>query len=140
MPTWMQDEGKWKDAKAATRRQYPNLSEDDDEFLAISASIYREIGGQMKKTVFVAFRKARVQAHSKGSKLGRVFDVRSYERKPFQVPKDWKPIPHPYWGYCESDDHRTPQHGDYMENKGKGLYLSRKLCKKHLKRFIEEGY
>lgn len=47
MPSWMKDEGKWSEAKAAAKKQYPDLTEKDDRFWAIVTSIYKKMGGRI---------------------------------------------------------------------------------------------
>lgn len=47
MPSWMRDESKWSKAKAAARKQYPDLSEDDDKYWAIVTHIYKRMGGRI---------------------------------------------------------------------------------------------
>lgn len=40
------DEKRWSEAKARVRKNYPDLSEDDDQFWAITTSIYKKLRGK----------------------------------------------------------------------------------------------
>jgi hypothetical protein len=51
MPAWLraEDEDKWAKAKAAAKESYPDLSEEDDKFWAIVATIFKKMGGKPGK-------------------------------------------------------------------------------------------
>lgn len=49
MPSWVKDEDKWAKAKAVARKQYPDVSEDDDRFYKIVTGVYKQMGGTMAK-------------------------------------------------------------------------------------------
>jgi len=60
------------------------------------------------------------------------------KKEKWKIPKGWKAIPYPYWGYC--DETERAQHYADVVKKGKNIYLAKKLCVRHLKRFMQHGY
>ena len=47
MPSSMRDEGKWREAKAAVRTQYPDLSEEDARFYKLTTTVYKRMHGRI---------------------------------------------------------------------------------------------
>ncbi|KKW13344.1 MAG: hypothetical protein UY48_C0002G0035 [Candidatus Gottesmanbacteria bacterium GW2011_GWB1_49_7] len=45
------DEAAWAEAKAAVRKQYPDLSEDDDRFWRLVNAIYQKMAGKVAKAL-----------------------------------------------------------------------------------------